>query len=195
MMIQRAVLSARADFYQRADATFGHNAFLNYVRKHSPDIWSIGWQVGVTAVLPVAMFPGGRFEFADQGESAFVCEAIAADGETVTDLVAWHLDNPGRPVTMFGRCGLVGLWQANAPGTYFMGASLRLHRSPLSWLQSGCEGAAIVDRTVAGGQLIDVPGRIAAEDKAHGRDIAGLLRAAADIDNKVIIPVQLGRAA
>ena len=96
---------------------------------------------------------------------------------------------------MFGRCGLLGLWQANAPGTYFMGGNLRLYRSPLLWLQGRCDGAAIVDRTVAGRQLLDVPGRIAAEDRAHGREIAGLLRAAADIDNKVVAPVQQRRAA
>lgn len=194
-MIQRAILSARADFYQRAEATVGHEIFLAYVRKHSLDIRAIGWNVGVTAVLPVAVYPGGRFEFADNGDPGFVCEAVAADGEAIIDLIAWHLDNPARPFTMFGRCGLLGLWHANAPGTYFMGGALRLYRSPLSWLQGRCEGAAIVDRTRAGRQLLDVPGRIAAEDQAHGREIAGLLRAAADIDNKVIAPVPQRRAA
>jgi hypothetical protein len=96
---------------------------------------------------------------------------------------------------MFGRCGLLGLWQAMAPGTYFMGGSLKLHRSPLAWLQAGCDGAAIVDRYLAGRQLLEAPGRIAAEDKAHGREISLLLRGAADIDNKVIYPVAMRRAA
>jgi hypothetical protein len=194
-MIQCALRSARAEFYGRAETAACSDAFLTYVRDNDLDVLAIGWYVGVTAVLPIEEHPGSRFEFRDSGSLGFVCESYAADGETVTDLVAWHLDLPERPLTMFGRCGLLGLWQANAPGTYFMGGSLRLHRSPLLWLQARCDGAAIVHRSAAGRQLLDVPGRIAAEDRAHGREIAGLLRAAADIDNKVVAPVEPRRAA
>jgi hypothetical protein len=189
-MIERAIRSAQAEFYDRVGTAPGCDAFLAYVRSHRLDILAIGWHVGVTAVMPIKDHPGSRFDFADDGELAFVCECYAADGETVTDVVAWRLDAPERPMTMFGRCGLLGLWQANAPGTYFMSGTLVLHRSPLLWLQAGCNGAAIVDRHMAGRQLLDIPGRISAEDKAHGREIAALLRAAADIDNKVIAPLQ-----
>lgn len=194
-MIQRALLAARADFYQRAETTIGHKLFLAYVREHHLDIWTMGLHAGVTAVVPITVYPGGRFELAEDGTPAFVCEAMGADGETITDLIAWRLDRPGEPVSMFGRCGLVGLWQANAPGTYFMGGRLRLHRTPLAWLQSGCDGASIVDRSIAGRELIGVPGRIEAEDKAHGRELAALLRTAAAIDNKVIARIEQRRAA
>jgi hypothetical protein len=188
-MIERALRSALSEFYGRVDMASGWDEFLAYVRSHRLDILTIGWHVGVTAVLPITEYPDSRFDFADAGELAFVCECYAADGETVTDLVAWRLDAPEYPLTMFGRCGLLGLWEANAPGTYFMGGTLALHRSPLRWLQAKCNGAAIVDRHLAGHQLVDVPGRISAEDKVHGREIAALLRAAADIDNKVVAPL------
>lgn len=195
MMMKHAILAARAEFYHRTDRQIGNDAFLAYVREHQLDVQQVGWYAGVTAVLPIEELSGDRFEFADQGKGAFVCEALSADGETVCDLVAWHLHTPMRPITMFGRCGLLGLWQANAPGTYFMGGRLRLHRSPLCWLQSGCDGAAIVDRHLAGRQLLEVPGQIETEDASHGREIAALLRATANIDNKVIAPVRHRRAA
>jgi hypothetical protein len=188
-VIEHALRIARLEFHRRAEAAIGSDAFRTYVRNNRLDVMAIGWHVGGNAVLPIGAYPENRFEFVDDGDLGFVCHAFAADGETVTDLIAWQLDLPDRPLTMFGRCGLLGLWQASAPGTYFMGGSLRVHRSPLLWLQSRCDGAAIVDRSLAGRQLLDVPGRIAAEDRAHGREIFALLRAAADIDNKVITPV------
>jgi hypothetical protein len=194
-MIERALRSAQSEFYDLADSATGSDAFLAYVRSYRLDVMAVGWHVGVTAVLPITEHPDSRFDFADAGDSGFICECYGADGETVTDLVAWRLDAPERPLTMFGRCGLLGLWQANAPGTYFMGGTLHLHRSPLLWLQAGCGGAAIVDRHIAGRQLLDVPGRISVEDKVHGREIAALLRAAADIDNKVVAPLRQRSAA
>ena len=142
MMIERALRSARMMFYTRADATTGSDAFLAYVRNHRLDILAIGWHIGVTAVLVINEYPGNRFELADAGDLGFVCECYAADGETVTDLIAWRLDAPERPLTMFGRCGLLGLWQANLPGTYFMGGTS--HAPPLS----GCRLAATEPRSL-----------------------------------------------
>ena len=65
MMIQCALRSARAEFYDRADTAVGNDAFLAYVRNHRLDVRAIGWHVGVTAVLPIAVYPGNRFELAD----------------------------------------------------------------------------------------------------------------------------------
>lgn len=194
-MIEHLLRTARMQFHLRAEARIGSAEFLAYVRSNRLDTWTIGWHAGAIAILPIARHPNNRFEFDDNGDLGFVCHAFAADGETVTDLVAWPLEHPECPLAMFGRCGLLGLWQANAPGTYFMGGSLLLHRTPLAWLQAGCDGAAIVDRYLAGRQLLETPGRIAVEDREYGREIAALLRAAADIDNKVIFPTTQRRAA
>lgn len=195
-MTDPVLLSARAEYYGRAEDTLGGRSFCDYVRRHNLDIGRIGWHAGVTAVLPIIVCPAGRFEFADRdGLDGFICEAYAADGETVIDLVAWTLDDPTQPMTMFGRCGLLGLWQAMAPGTYYMGGRLQLHPSPLAWLQSGCEGAAIADRDVAGYRLLEVPGQIAVQDQAQGRDLSQLLRRAANIDNRVVAPASARRAA
>lgn len=194
-MIEHALRTARLQFHLRAEARIGSDEFLSYVRANRLDTLTIGWHAGAVAVLPIARHPGNRFELDDAGDPGFVCHAFAADGETVTDLVAWRLEEPECPLAMFGRCGLLGLWQAMAPGTYFMGGSLKLHRTPLAWLQTGCDGAAIVDHYLAGRQLLEVPGRVAAGDRAHAREVARLLRTTADIDNKVIYPTAMRRAA
>ncbi|RWO41376.1 hypothetical protein [Mesorhizobium sp.] len=194
-MIKHVLLRARLEYYELADAAVGSADFLKYIRHHQIDVASAGGFAGATAVLPIGKLGDQRFNFDPDGDLAFVCEAYAVDGESIVDLVAWLLNEPGTPLTMFGRGGLLGLWQAMAPGTYFMGGSLRLHWTPLKWLQAGCDGAAVVDPHLAGQELLVAPGPIAAEDQAHGRDIVKLLRSAAAIDNKVIAPFENRRVA
>ena len=41
---------------------------------------------------------------------------------------------PSHVLSMFGRCGLLGAGEALAPGTYFMGSVLIMHRTLLDWL-------------------------------------------------------------
>ena len=143
---------------------------------------------------------GNRFEFADLNESAqpsfdaFVFEAFDADGETVIDLVSWRPDEPSHVLSMFGRCGLVGLWEAMGPATYFMGGFLTMHRTPLDSLKAGCKGAAVVTSSIAARQLVDIPGRVAARDQAHGRQLSQLLQSVVD-PNKIIVPSRPWRAA
>src|SRR5689334_8633824 len=97
-MIERALRTARLQFYLRAEARIGSDEFLAYVRANRLDTLSIGWQAGAIAVLPIAKHPGNRFELDHAGDLGFVCHAIAADGETVTDLVAWRLEEPECPL-------------------------------------------------------------------------------------------------
>jgi hypothetical protein len=102
-------------------------------------------------------------------------EALGSDEESVIDLVAWRLDRPGRPLTMFGRVGLLGLSAALNPATFFMGAALQVHDTPRGWLQSACRGCAIVIPDIAARQLRDVAGPIAASSLAQGRRIRALI--------------------
>jgi hypothetical protein len=190
-----ALCAARLEFHDRVEATLGSDAYLRYVRENHLPTHTLAPHVGAFGVIRIVQYINRRFDFADDGDLGFVMEAYGADGETIVDLIAWRLSHSDLPMTLFGRCGLLGLWQAMAPGTYFMGGTLRLHRTPLLWMQSGCDGAAIVDEHVAGRQLMEVPGRIAAEDRVHAREISRLLRTAADIDNKVIAPIPSRRAA
>ena len=117
-------------------------------------------------------------------------EAFGPDGQTVADLVAWPLAHPEHVMTMFGRCGLLGVWEALGPATYFMGGALNLYRTPLDWLREGCRGAAIVVPSIAAQQLVDAPGFIAAQDHRHGRELVQLLQAVIDPSRRSSCPLK-----
>jgi hypothetical protein len=184
IIIDHALLAARADFYERA---WAHPRFLHYVRHHSLELARINGFAGATGILPVVDCGQGRFDWDAPGElmEAFVCEAYAEDGETVIDLVAWSTKDPTHILTMFGRAPILGLWEALNPATYFGGKALQMHRTPLEWMQSGCRGAAVVRPTSAARLLFDVEGAIAGKDPRHSRYLLELIRGVVD-DRKVV---------
>ncbi|MGC4024399.1 MAG: hypothetical protein QM744_04140 [Mesorhizobium sp.] len=189
--IQEALLNARAELIEGAGFSGA------FTRKHGIDLAAIAGFGGAYGMMSIADCGGGRFEFAaaEAGEQAFVFEAIGEDGETVVDLVALPVSDPTRSLSMFGRCGLLGLWEAMGPATYFMGGVLDVRRTPLQWLQSGCKGAAIVTPSVAARQLVETPGRLAVENHIHGRELVALLKTVIDINSKVIVRQTARRAA
>ena len=175
-MIELVPLTARHELGERADG--GIMKMFDYCRTHDIDIASAGRHIGCASVISVLVHRGGRFDFAgggDEAVDAMVLEALGADEESVTDLVAWRLDRPDRPMTMFGRVGLLGLSAALNPATFFMGAALQVHETPLGWLQSACRGCAIIIPDLAARQLRDVEGPIAAASLAHGHRIRALI--------------------
>lgn len=189
--IQDALLNARAELIEGAGFSGA------FTRKHGIDLAAIAGFIGAYGMMPIADCGGGRFEFAliEVGEQAFVFETFGEDGETVVDLVALPVRDPTRCLSMFGRCGLLGLWEAMGPATYFMGAPLVVHRGALLWLQSGCKGAAVVNPSVAASQLVETPGRLAAENHTHGRELVALLRTVIDVNRKVVVRSTERRAA
>lgn len=105
------------------------------------------------------------------GALAAWCEAIAEDAEAVLDVVAWPVDQPERWWTLGGLAPALGMAHAVNPASYAFGSPLRLHRTPLRWLQAGCDGAVVLDRHMGARWLLDVPAsRIATEDQAHARE-------------------------
>jgi hypothetical protein len=188
-VINLHLLRARFDYHNRAEREIASRAYLDYVRQHQLEMSRVFGFAGACAVLPICDCGKGRFDFLANAVPGFVCEAFAEDGETIIDLVAWPLDRPHHVLTMFGLAGLLGAWQAFGGATYFMGGVLRIHRTALDWLRSGCNGAAIVTKHVAAKQLLEVPGRIAAVDYAHGREIDRLIRSAVDF-NKIVVPTR-----
>jgi hypothetical protein len=195
-MIETALFAARRELYELADAALMKR--FAYCRREQIDIAVCGRHLGGFSVVPVVDHGSGRFDFAGADEEpldAFVMEVFGADAETVVDLVGWRVEAPEKPLAMFGRAGLVGVSAALNPATYSMGGFLRLHRTPLIWLKAGCDGAAVVDEGLAGQQLLQAPGRIGAASWEHGRAVTALMRAAAGLDNKVIAPQPVRRAA
>jgi hypothetical protein len=190
------LLDAQFDFLCRADDRLGQTQLVQYARKHEIDLGRAYTFAGLCAVLPVTDCGGGRFDFRDTTDDveAFVCEAFGSDGETCLDLVAWPLGDPCHVLTMFGHAVLLGERQARSAYSYSFNRPLTLHRTPLEWLQSGCEGATIVDATKAGRVLVDLPGRVAARDAQHAREICAMIDTAFPRD-RVLIPSNSGRAA
>jgi len=191
--VELALLEMRAAFHERAGCSMAYTRSQNIVLK------DLAGAVGAFGIAPIAECGNGRFEFAEARSAAstqaLILEAFGADGETVVDLVGWPLDDPTRLLTAFGRCGLVGLAEAHCGSTYFMGAALDVHLSPRDWLVAGCRGAAIVDPHRAAMQLVEAPGRIAARNQQHGRQLINLLRSAVDPSTKVVVPSSARRLA
>lgn len=131
---------------------------------------------------------GRRFEPCPDGTLAAWCECYAEDAETVLDVVAWSLDQPDRFLTLTGAAPALGMAAAANPATYALGFPLRLHRTPLAWLQAGCDGAVILDQAAGGRWLRDLePPRLAAEDAAHARDLDAMLKAASPMP-RIMVP-------
>lgn len=191
------LLLAQAKMLKAADQPRNFKAAFDYFQKHNFDPLICADFAGMGVVVPVVDCGNGRFDFCEGHQDAFmafVCEAIDADGESVIDLVAWPVDRPAHVLTMFGRCGLLGLWEAtSAAGTVF-NQPFPIHRTPLNWLKAECRGATIADKRIAARQLLDIPGRIAASDIRHGRELKALLDAATPRTG-IVVPDHIARAA
>ncbi len=173
------LLFARLDLLHRANPT---DRFLSYVRDQHLDPAVIGRLAGIAAVTRIVNCGNRRFEFDDDHEDAvdgFVLEAFDTDGETVIDLVAWPLDRPDEPMTMFGRCGLLGAAAAMDTTSFIFDKPISIHKTPLHWLKAGY-GAAVVDPRRAAWMLIEIPGRIAGQDREHTRKLLELAETVID---------------
>jgi hypothetical protein len=189
-------LLADAVAEHRYRALFTERAYLNYIRANGINTRaSIGFS-GPTCAAMILDCGNQRFEISDDREAfpGFVCLAFDHDGVTPIDLVAWPLDRPKHVLSMFGRAGMLGLWQATNAGTYAMGRPLRLHRTPLEWMQSDCHGAAIVTPHLARWTLLEISGQIVAQDQAHGRDLLALVQSLVD-PSRFLAPASMPRIA
>jgi len=173
-MIELALLAARRELHDRADAGFPET--FGFLKEHGVEIGVAGRHIGGVAVTSICLYPGARFDFSVEDDNeALVFEVFGADDETVVDLAAIPVANKAAVTTMFGRCTLLGLSAALNPATYFMGGSLAVHETALDWLRSGWRGAAIVDAGQAARILRDLQGPIAAANMLHGRRLKALI--------------------
>jgi hypothetical protein len=191
------LLLAKAKLLRAADEPQNFKASHLYFQKHNLDPLICADFAGLAAVVQVVDCGNHRFDFHEGHEDAFpafVCEAFGDDGETTIDLVAWPLNRPEHVLTMFGCCGLLGLWEAvSAAGTVF-NFPLPVHRTPLDWLQAECRGAAVVNSRLAGPLLLNIPAGITARDVRHGRELKTMLDAATP-HTRVVVPDQIVSAA
>ena len=157
--------------------------FMNYLGKYRIDLVEVGTSVGIFGVALCRNFeyPDGSqgFEFSRRGVPCAVIEALCfrrMNGMCETysaDLVAWPLDDQFSFATAMGPhegAELLGPLSAVQRG----GHPLRIFRTPLDWLQNGCEGSVVLKQGAeywlnkAGGPFI-------AEDFEHAVELRGLV--------------------
>lgn len=194
MSYHLALMEARAELLDMGMARM--NDTLAYFRsagiERTPEA---NFAIGAATVCSIADHGNRHFDFDATGVDALVCEALAEEGETCIDLVAWPLDRPGHVLTMFAKCGLLGAFDAFSASSYTMGCPLTIHRTPLDLFKSGFRGAAIVTPHVAARLLLDVPGQIAARDYRHGRELKALVESVIPRDRIVVPANKVRRAA
>ena len=182
------LLQARLDLVQFARPS------IAYCRGLGIDWVATEPMCGGVYIVP-ARFDGLWFDIVEDGEEAVVVEALADNAVTVVDLVAWPIADPTRYVTAIGAAAVLGENVAVNPTTYFGGVPLRLFRTPLRWLQEGCDGTVILDPARGVRWLLDLASsRIAAEDDEHADELMKA-RAALFGDQHFVVPRQNRRAA
>jgi hypothetical protein len=149
-----------------------------WLKSHGVDVPRALNLVGPIVEHDVIVFPRAMFDFAAPGSEnsvrAVVHLAVGADAETPIDLVAWTRERPNRILRCLAVAPAIGIDQLLNPASYFAGRPLRVHRSALAWLASGCDGVVPLDRAAMRNRLdflaLELDGcRLAAESLEHGR--------------------------
>ena len=161
-----------ADFYERAEWS---RTAADFARDHALPLDEVQAHAGLFSVCYCRFESGRRFDFDDAGSAAAVVEVLAEDAATVIDLVAWPLADPLQFATALGEADLAGIQNVRNPASYASGRALRVWRTPLRWLQAGCNGVAILSDRFAGHWLSQALGPVVAEDMEHGRDLRQVL--------------------
>jgi hypothetical protein len=183
MMIE--LLRARKQLDARAAWTAETAA---YVAENGIDMEAVNNHAGLL-VLCRCKFHGGYFDFDDgEGVTAAVIEVYDADDESVIDLCSWPVGKPCAFATFLGSDAL-GMARVTNPATWAMGGALKVFRTPLGWLQAGCQGLCILDcRHVSIWLRSAVGYRIEVEDEQHGLALAGWLNPRPFDERRIMAP-------
>lgn len=95
-------------------------------------------QFGIAKVEPV---DGGLYTPSSSGVPAMIVPVF--EGGDLIDLLAFRTAEPEHWWLRKGLGGLLGLW--SGWGKHEWADSVRLHATPLEWLQAGGEGLCVVD--------------------------------------------------
>jgi hypothetical protein len=146
------------------------------LKSYGVDVGLVTNLAGPIVRVLVSFSLDGSFEYDDIGEVAFAMAVHANDGVTVTDLVAWSARDPATFGTMFGT-GVLGLEVLTNPASYVT-HPCPLYSAPMSWLQAGCNGAAVLNYEAARSPLEAAPGLLAPDtlEFANSLVINGIVR-------------------
>ena len=183
------VQALRAEFYSRAGESIGSPDYLAFVRSLPMDYATLASHAGFVAVLPIGLRADRSFYFADEGMRGVVLECLGEDADTIVDLLAWPLHRPEKFATALHRADALGVSQVSNTATYFGGTPLRVHRTPLGWLQAGCSGCVPLNPVTAPEWLGWALGNILADDVDHGREISRMVGHRID-PTRILAPVR-----
>jgi hypothetical protein len=170
-----------------------------YLRKHRINLEDCSAHAGYFNVALVKFWTGNdgdrAFTFDPEGQQAAIIEALLFDKDRepfVADLVAWPINHPLAFVTALGLND-----GADVLGPQHMvrraGVPLVLHRTPLAWLQAGCQGCVPL-KPGARHWLAKAGGPFVVEDVDHGLELRDLLEDR-DRRHEILVPSQRAEVA
>lgn len=113
----------------------------------------------------------GRFyEPTEYGAPAIIVPVM--DGDELCDLLAF---DPREPEKWFVRLGDEPLLGASALSNQLLGKPLHIFKTPLSWLQGGCDGVVLLDLNRAFVDLVTAPNGLVGEDGAHTDELRRMI--------------------
>lgn len=115
----------------------------------------------------------GLYESSEDGADAIVIGARDTYGD-LTDLVAWPVADPTKFYRRIGAAVFLG--EGAIEFAAFTRRALRVFANPLSWLQAGCSGGVILDRSADLRPVLDGIPVILSETAILGNQIARQLR-------------------
>jgi hypothetical protein len=175
------MLTARLQFLGQADVNVEADRWLRHQDVDVPAAINL---VGPLIESNICSLPGSLFSFAGSRPDffpAFVHFVHDRDAETEVDLIAWTRDRPQHVLRYFAYADCLASDQVENPTTYFAGAGLLLHESPLDWLRCDCRGAVVLDFDNFHQRLERLRPdvlhcRIVGNTVAHARDLAKRLK-------------------
>ncbi len=161
----------------------------DYVAANRINPEAVNAHAGLLTVTNCEFFGNGYFAFADDhGVRSAVIEVYGEDDETSVDICAWALDRAGTFATMFGSDAL-GAARVSNPATWAFGGVLKIFRTPLKWLQAGCQGCCILDHRYVSIWLREAVGYgIEVEDEEHGLQLAAMLNPPRFDERRLLVP-------
>jgi len=136
-----------------------------YIAANGLDSFEIERNCGAIGAIK-CLHRGGRFKLSGEGEWSIGIPVNDEYGEVI-DAVAWSIYAPTRFGTAFGIADALGMGSVTNPATWAFGQNLQIFRTPLEWLQAGCDGCVILDYRALPSWLGTVPGSISIEDRQH----------------------------
>lgn len=100
----------------------------------------------------------------------FVCPVF--DDDELCDLIAF---DPSIPDKWYFRLGELPLLGSDALSGQFLGSLLHVYRTPLRWLQEGCDGVVLFDLNRAFVDIVGAPYGLAGEDDAHTDELRRMM--------------------